>query len=317
MDSKAVRNSWRDLATGISKNQLLRHLQGYMKNSSIKSILLASALLFSSGCTKDDGDDSSANPSDPGTFRTSCGTVYKGARQDSVARSEASKGTVRVLGNNLLIFTSATETKLLKLHNLGIISQDAKASAAKSRLNALAAQGEVFFYQASKDCSVQLESGGTGVLGQLFSAKGTNFSEDLILSGLASIEKDPCSGELLSSCYIALADATEETIADEVGEFLWKPVSDSNGRLAVHTGPSGTTVIVNGETGTNQGGGNGFGSLARFSKAGCAYGANVRVQVVNSEGAAYTLNGSTTITIPNGCNRYCIKNGAIALCPKS
>ena len=71
-------------------------------------------------------------------------------------------------------------------------------------------------------------------------------------------------------------------------------------------------------TGTNQGPGNGYGSLARFSQPGCAYGANVQVKVIDERtGAAYTFNGSDTITIPNGCNRYCIKEGAIALCPKN
>jgi hypothetical protein len=42
------------------------------------------------------------------------------------------------------------------------------------------------------------------------------------------------------------------------------------------------------------------------------------VKVIDERtGAAYTFNGSDTITIPNGCNRYCIKEGAIALCPKN
>lgn len=286
-----------------------------MNRSLFSSLLLAGSLVFSAGCTTEDTDSGSSGES--GSFKSDCGTVYNGKLKLPVDKGSAQKGTVTVLGSNLLLFKSSKDTRLVKLHNLGVQSEDAKTGAAKNRLSALAAEGEVYYYQASKDCETEVESGALGSLGQFYSAKGTNFSEALINAGLAKLDTDECSGELLSKCYSALGENAQETVKEELEEFLWKPVSDSNGKLAVHTGPYDTSVIVSGERGTDQGPGNGFGSLARFSKPGCAYGANVKVKVIDSEsGAAYTFNGSDTITIPNGCNRYCIKNGSIQLCPK-
>ena len=291
------------------------------RSSTLNSIFLAAALLLSVGCTKEDSsDDSSASASsESGSFRTSCGTVYKGDLQNPIDKDDAQKGKITVAGANLLIFESSEggSKALLKLHDLGVQYDDARAKAAQFRMKNLAAEGDVYYYQATKGCEVELDNGGKGTIGQVFSAKGTNFSEALISTGLANIETDECNGNLLTSCYTALEEEAAQTIAGELDSFLWKPISDSNGRLAIHTGPYDTTVIVLGETGTNSGPGNGYGSLARFSKPGCAYGAEVKVRVVDtSSGAAYTLNGNDTITIPNGCNRYCIKEGQIALCPK-
>ena len=287
-----------------------------MNRSFFCSLLLAGSLLSSAGCTQEDTDSGSSG--ETGSLKSDCGTVYKGEKKLPIDKGNAQKGTVTVLGENLLLFKSPQDTRLVKLHNLAVQSEAAKSSAAKNRLSALAAEGEVYYYQATKDCETEVENGTLGSLGQFFSTKGTNFSEALIKAGLANLDTDECSGELLSKCYSALGEQAQETIAGQLEEFLWKPVSDSNGKLAVHSGPYDASVIVAGERGTDQGGGNGFGSLARFTKPGCAYGANVKVQVIDSEsGAAYTFNGSDTITIPNGCNRYCIKNGSLQLCPKN
>ena len=287
-----------------------------MVRTSFNTLLVASLIAFASGCTKEDSDSSSSG--DSGSFRTSCGTLNKGDLENPIPKESARKGTATVLGANLLLFKSSDGSNLVKLQNLGVQSDAARATAAQNKLKALAAEGEVYYYQATKNCEAEVEAGASGSLGQVFSANGTNFSETLIKSGLARLEVDQCEGEQLDSCYQALDEDAQDTIAAELTKFLWKPVSDSNGKLAIHTGPYGTSVIVNGVTGTNQGPGNGYGSLARFSQPGCAYGANVQVKVIDERtGAAYTFNGSDTITIPNGCNRYCIKDGAIALCPKN
>lgn len=282
----------------------------------VSSLFLAAALILSTGCTED--SSSSGSSGESGSLKSDCGTVFGGKLKNPIDKDDAIRGTVTVLGSNLLLFKSSVKSNLVKLQNLGVQSNEAKAKAAVNKLSALAATGQVYYYQASNDCEVEVEQGASGALGQLYSADGKNFSEALIDAGLAQLTTDQCNGSLLSSCYTALREDAAETIASELTSFLWKPVSDSNGKLAIHTGPSGTKVIVIGETGTNQGGGNGFGSLARFSKPGCSYGANIPVQVVNDKtGAAYTFNGSTTITIPNGCNRYCIKEGQLQLCPKT
>lgn len=288
-----------------------------MVRASFNALLFVSLLAFSSGCTKEDSGDGGGSTED-GSFRTSCGTLRKGQLENPISKDSARKGSATVLGPNLLLFKSSDGSNLVKLQNLGVLSSEAKATGAQNRLKALAAEGEVYYYKATKDCEAEVEAGASGELGQVFSSSGKNFSETLIKAGLSNLEVDQCEGQQLDSCYQALDENAQQTIASELTALLWKPISDSNGKLAVHTGPSGTSVIVNGVTGTNQGGGNGFGSLARFSQPGCAFGANVQVKVIDERtGAAYTFNGSDTITIPNGCNRSCIKDGVIALCPKS
>jgi len=97
---------------------------------------------------------------------------------------------------------------------------------------------------------------------------------------------------------------------------LWKPVSDSDGKLAIHTGPFNTSVIVNGELGENSGPGNGFGSLARFSRPGCGY-SDPQIQVIdNGTGRRYEVGGQTTFTVPLPCNRHCLEGDAIVACTK-
>lgn len=76
--------------------------------------------------------------------------------------------------------------------------------------------------------------------------------------------------------------------------FLWKPISDSTGKLAIHL-PVGSAgpISVNGETGAYGGYGNGNRYLGRFSKPGSAYGMNVPVSYPGLSGI-----------IPDGSKRW-------------
>ena len=269
-------------------------------------------VLSLTGCTKESDDNNSSAPATAGELSTDCGTVFNGQLTNPPKASKAQVGPVRFIGANLVSMKLKDGEQLIKLHGLGAPYEDYKTSGARTVINELAAEGDALFFIATPDCSVTLNDGGTGVIGHVFSAKGKSFSETLIKKGYAQVSSDTCQGSLISACYSALEDQTSQTIAGELTEFLWKPASDSTGKLAVHSGPYGATVIVNGETGTNQGGGNGFGSLARFNKPGCAYGANVKVKVVNESGAAYLYQGQPFVTIPNGCQRYKIKGGTLA-----
>lgn len=279
-------------------------------------LLIASFITYGflclTGCTKDPNDSNSSSPAAAGELRTDCGTVFKGQRNNPIKASKAQVGPVKFIGSNLVSIRLKDGEQLVKLHGLGTPYEDYKNSGARTVINELASEGDALLYMATEDCAVTLNDGGRGVIGHVFSAKGKSFSETLIKKGYAQVSSDSCQGALISECYTALEEQTAQTIAGELTEFLWKPVSDSNGKLAVHTGPYDTNVIVSGETGKNQGGGNGFGSLARFSKPGCSYGANVRVQVLNQNGAAYFYKGQPFITIPNGCQRYKIKGGTLA-----
>ena len=283
-------------------------------------VLTAATLLTAvTACTKQDSDDSGGsggggeNPKS--AFQTSCGTVIGGKLRNPASPSDGFRSAVTVLGANLVSVNLPSGPLLVKLHGLGAPSDDAKAASAQTILKSLATQ-EGIFIPADSGCTTGSGSS-SGALGQMFTASGESYSEALLSRGLADVREDPCGGELIDSCYDALEEEASKKFAGEIGRLLWKPVSDSNGRLAVHTEPYGASVKVNGELGTNQGAGNGYGSLARFTKAGCAYGGNVQVQVFNEAGAAYTFNGSTTITIPNGCSRTCLEGGTLAQCSKS
>lgn len=282
------------------------------------------ALLTLAACTKSPsesegggdlgGDGGGSGENISGDFRTNCGTVSEGSVQNPANPGEGIRGRVTIAGPNLVILSLPSGDQLIKLHNLEAPSQNFKQKGAMKALEQLASEEAVFF-PASRDCTTTLPGGGLGTIGQVFTASGISYSEKLIESGVATLESDPCGGELIGTCYRALMNETGEKIAGELSAFLWKPVSDSNGKLAIHTGPFGTTVEVNGEVGTNQGSGNGFGSLARFGKSGCGYG-SATVRVLNSQGIPYIVGGSTSLTIPNGCNRYCLQGGELVQCEK-
>lgn len=289
--------------------------------------LLLIAAIACSGCTEDpqtrsaDSGGSSSNapgavgrPS--GAFATQCGTVVGGLLVNPASPEDGVRGRVSVLGPNLLSLTLASGPILVKLHGLAAISDRQVAAAAQKTLQGLAAEGDAIFIPADAACTTTVSGGGVGAIGQVFTTSGRSYSEAVISRAQSRVSSDPCGGSLLSTCYRALEEEAQSKFAGELDRLLWKPVSDSDGNLAIHTGPFGTTVRVNGETGRNQGPGNGYGSLARFPKPGCAYGSSVKVEVFAQNGAAYSFNGSSTITIPTGCNRHCLEGGTLEQCVK-
>jgi hypothetical protein len=272
----------------------------------LSGTLALSVLL--SGCTKEDsggssGDSGSDTEAATGNFRTSCGTVVNGELENPVDPGDGVRGALTYIGPNLISIALKSGPQLIKLHGLDEPYEDWKRSGAETLIKSLIDEGDGYLYSPGADCGFRLSDGGQGVIGQVFSASGKSFSESLIKSAYANLGYDSCQGGLISSCYSALEEETSNEIAGELEAFLWKPVSDSTGKLAIHTSPYDTIVIVNGETGTNQGPGNGYANLARFNKPGCAYGA-ATVRVVNERGAAYMFNGQPEIKIPDGCSRW-------------
>lgn len=297
-----------------------------MKRSALLFVCISSSLLFGIGCTKEDsGESSSPSKSDTpapsqsqSSFRTSCGTVFEGQQENPIDAKPGKRGSVSVLGPNLVSISLKKGSQLVKIHGLDVPFQSATQARAEAILNELAAEGDAYFYPAEPDCSATLDDGRQGMIGALFSANGKSFAETLLKKGLGQPTTDVCRGSLIASCYRALAEdaAPVATPTPEVpipqgpskpaGFILWKPVSDVNGRLAVHSAPYGTTVVVRGERGRNAGGGNGYGSLARFSKAGCGYGKNVRVELLLSDGSNFMFGDKDYAVIPDGCKRWTI-----------
>ncbi len=82
----------------------------------------------------------------------------------------------------------------------------------------------------------------------------------------------------------------------DLTHFLWKPVSESNGKLVILTNPT-TSLVVDGETLSDNGPSNGRCTTSRASKSGCSFGEDVLVAVTS-------LAEFRIIRIPNGCQRY-------------
>lgn len=304
-----------------------------MKRSAMILLLISSSIVaLASGCTKEDsgGDDTDNSNSTnnsvaaPTNLRTSCGTVFEGQLVNPAKPKEAKRGSLRYVGPNLVAIKTKKGEQLVKLHGLDVPTSEQQKAGAEKLLTKLSAEGDGYFYIAEPDCTVILDDGTEGAVGHLFSAKGKSFSEQLIKSGNAQVASDVCQGSLISSCYRALEEESAPPTptaapepdfsgpANAKGFILWKPVSDSNGKLAVHSVPYGSSIRVAGETGRNQGGGNGYGSLARFSKAGCSYGKNVKLELILGDGTTFDFGSKGYATIPDGCKRYLIDKKGVA-----
>ncbi len=105
------------------------------------------------------------------------------------------------------------------------------------------------------------------------------------------IEEEPIEEEVEEDPGVCLASPYSD-----LSRFLWKPVSDSNGRLVVLTNPT-TSLVVNGETLTDVGPSNGRCTTSRGAQSGCSYGEDVLIAVTS-------LAEFRIIKIPNGCERY-------------
>jgi hypothetical protein len=262
------------------------------------------------------GDSSSGDAGDPTELTTSCGVLVEQQLQSTVSTSEGIPVAVKkIFGNNqVAIQLPDGGLQLVKLSGIGTI-ENSRWEAVKDTLGSLSRQ-QVYWFPAGRTCDVVIGGKPQAVVGQLVTANDQSFSEEIVKRSLGPITaSEPCSNPQYVSCLQAVAE-TERVSAGPLTSFLWKPVSDSTGNLAVHSGPSNASVVVNGETGTNQGAGNGYGSLARFSRPGCGY-PNAQVQVIDdATGLPYDLNGRTTLTIPDPCGRHCLIGGQIVACKK-
>jgi hypothetical protein len=299
-----------------------------MRGSNLLNFLIIAAVTATiSGCTKSDGGDSGDSGSNQGVdvqdtkegFRTECGTVQGGKLYNPVDPKDGDRATARVIGPNLIaIKRNKRIEEFVKLHGIDVPGTMEQRNGSEALLERLSEEGEVYFYQVDKTCSTTLDDGRIGIVGQVFSANGESFSEQLIKAGKADVGTDVCDGELIGPCYRALLeDSITPTPtptpfpefqgpSTPAGFILWKPVSDNDGRLAVHSVPFGTTVVVDDETGRNSGPGNGYGSLARFKKSGCSYGRNVRIELIMNDGSNFMFGDKSYATIPDGCSRWVV-----------
>jgi hypothetical protein len=264
------------------------------------SLIILSTLALLVACSSGGGGESE----DSGVEATSCGTIANGQYKNPVSDGDGEVVFLATVSevNTLIVQNQFGEDLLVRL--IGLSDEPkSKLSLAKSFISSFASGGMLFVSAGCNDLTI-----GSAIIGAMFNREGKNLSEELVKIGLAiPKDSDVCGGTQIAECLNTIYN-TNPINAGELDRFLWKPVSDSDGKLAIHTGPFGTTVVVSGETGRNQGSGNGYGSLARFARTGCAYG-GARIQVLNSEGIPYLVGGKTTFTIPNPCGRYCVEGG--------
>ena len=267
-------------------------------------------------------------------LESTCGAVKNGelinpATKAEIVRVEPVTTSLAVV-TRLLGVESGIE-QVVKLHGLTSsgISENRLQEGRSFIINS--AFGGAYMVQESSDCTSAVESGESGAVVQLYSMDGLSINEELLSRGYAAAENDSCGGDLLTECYTELeAAAPPEPVApppappsshdsDEdsdqggyiegiIRDFLWKPVSEADGRLAVLVNPTNVRIVVTGaitETLRHQGPSNGRGTTARGSAPGCAYGANVVVQFFDSSGNAIpVITGGTSVTIANGCSRF-------------
>lgn len=277
-----------------------------MKKAPIINLLVTFSLglLLTTGCTKS-GSDSSDTPTV--NLGSDCGVVVNGNLQNPVAATSGELTSVEVIAPNVVGITLSTGKLLVKLQGLETVNGP-KRELLMNELRKLAQSGPAYFFQSASDpetggaCAVRVEGGGTATVGQLVTQDGRIYTEVLIGTGLAELERrEPCSGELVSSCYQALYQSSDP-VAGVMSEFLWKPFSERDGNLVILLSPSATQVLVNGTPLTNDGPSNGYSSTYRAGKSGCAFGRST-IRVMGSGGVLAFPNGAREFVIEDGCQR--------------
>lgn len=147
--------------------------------------------------------------------------------------------------------------------------------------------------------------GALEIVGKYASQISSNYwAFSLAEKALDEKEVEEAPGDPQTPDPVPVDDKGTVAAADRNGTqaFLWKPVSDSNGKLVVLLPAKFNNLIdgpvkVNGEAGTFSSVANGNRSHWRFDKPGSAYGSNVAVK--------WTATGKTyTVTVPNGGTRW-------------
>jgi hypothetical protein len=286
-------------------------MRNYLTVTSIRASLIASLAIVSllSGCTKSSsgngGGSDSPSSSDNKTATTACGVVFDGKLQNPIALADGQKVTLLdVLSNNLVaVSPDSGKTRIVvKLQGVESSTTTSKNSQAEETIRSLLINGG-YFYKATSDCN----TGSSGTIGSLLTNSGTSVNEEVVKRGFAPADtNDACNGSLLGPCYQALDESTDENqTSSNVGcGFLWKPVSDKDGNLAILVDECSVRVFVNGQELEQAGAGNARCTTVRGDKPGCAYG-NATIEIFDAfTGLPYVFNGGKTKLTVNGCQRF-------------
>ncbi len=275
-------------------------------------------------------------------FSSECGAVKDSALLNPVTKAEL----VRVIPLSSthgivtpLLGLSQGEQIMVQLQ--GLSSSGLSGTANRAGVNFISAHAapEAYFVRSSHNCEIELESLGMATMGQIYTKDGTSINEELIKRGFARSSTDaPCNSSLIEACYANLqsqAPVIEEApppppptsnpsggghhedtgfppqdgyYENLIRNFLWKPSSDSSGRVVVLVNPLNVRVVVQGsvtETLTNVGETNGRGTTARGTRPGCSYGSNIRVTFFNAQNQQIPVSSpdGVSVVVPDGCKR--------------
>ena len=283
----------------------------------LKVLLLLSLVLFI-GCTKDSGSNEgsplvldTAPTESESSSSVLCGVFTDNQFHPVVPFENAESVQVRAISADLVVVTRTTgeqagNSQLVKLEGIttsGISS--AKLSRAADFINQVTSFGSTFL-SAGSSCVVTFNDGGEGIFGQVFTNDGKSLSELLVQKGFAHPESGACGGNELAGCYAGIP-VEEEFSSTVIRKVLWKPVSESDGKLVLLTDAFGVNVAIEGNTssmaGNNRGPSNGYGSTIRYPYPGCSYG-NARLRFYDSADRTIRLgNGESSLSIKSGCSR--------------
>lgn len=241
-------------------------------------------------------------------IKSYCGAMVDEELQQPIPLEKLEQVLVQPLTPDRAIITRtvgefAGLPQIIKLHGV-TANPEPNAYALGMQLMTAGSSPYAYFISAGNNCIVQTEDGGLAQLGQLISPDGYSFSEVERFYNTAIPTSEICGGEFLAQCFnqIPVGGVETEPSPYEIEVYLWKPASDSDGNLVVLTDVYDVTVIVGGETGLGIGPSNGYGTTAKFSKPGCAYGSAL-VEFRDSNGRRiYTKDGQASLT-GAGCSR--------------
>lgn len=197
-----------------------------MSSRNFKLLLLLSALILFVACNggggggdddSDDGDNNSSGgdvsaESDGGGLATRCGVIVENSVRNPVDSGRGVQvSLVSVLDSNAVIVTDGSSQFLVKLQGVGGTT-GFHNTAAISLFNELAPEG--LFYFSAGDCTGTVIGGQVGVVGQIVTASGKSFTEELIAHKYAGVVETTgtCGEDALSACYTSVSVSNEHHV---------------------------------------------------------------------------------------------------------
>lgn len=197
-------------------------------------------LSAASGCSDGGGGGGggSRDPNAPNQLSSNCGTVLDGILQNPVHTERAEVGFASFTDTNTISFIVNGEPRRIKLLGLEDEEEDTDNSEAEDIVQELIKEGPAYFFRARKDCVFKDQNGVKTFVGQIFSAKGKSFAEELVSAGVAVPGGTECNAFLVKTCFEALGNG--EDVGEDDGN---QPPSPTPSATPSPTATPNLTVI--------------------------------------------------------------------------